>query len=137
MNISLKYIEIYQKNTENIVNVVIFDVYYSSLYLIFYYHFPRIFIIHDNTILGSNPQIIIINEYINEYKNTSRKKRIQISVGKISCVSVIFCSKRFVLSVGVLIECLFIILFNVFFVAVNEIVSYPWYNNIGQQYLQQ
>jgi hypothetical protein len=125
MIISLKYIEIYLKNTENIVNVVIFDVYYYSLYLIFHYHFPRIFIIHDNTILGSNPQIIIINEYINEYKNTSRKNRIQISVGKISCVSVIFCSKRFVWSVGVLIECLFIILFYVFFVAVNEIVSYP------------
>ena len=111
MIISFKYIEIYLKNTENIVNVVIFDVYYSSLYLVFHYHFPRIVIIHNNTILGSNPQIIIINEYINEYKHTSGKKRRQISAGKISCVSVIFCSKRFVWSVGVLIECLLIILF--------------------------
>jgi hypothetical protein len=49
----------------NIVNVVIFDVYYSSLYLALHYHFPRIFIIHDNTRLGSNPHIITINEYIN------------------------------------------------------------------------
>lgn len=52
MNISLKYIEIYLKNTENIVNVVIFDVYSSSLNLVFHDHFPRIFIMHVNTILG-------------------------------------------------------------------------------------
>ena len=114
MIISLKYIEIYLKNTENIVNVVIFDVYYYSLNLIFHYHFPRIFIIHDNTILGSNPHIITINEYINEYKNTSGKNRIHITAGNISCTSINFCSKRFAWSVGVLIECLFIILFYMY-----------------------
>ena len=127
MIISFKYIEIYLKNTENIVNVVIFDVYYSSLYLAFHYHFPRIFIIYDNTILGSNPQIIIINEYINEYKHTSGKKRRQISAGKF----LVFLS-FFVLNVlSGLSECWLNVCWSyflyVFFVAVNEIVNYPWY----------